>query len=268
MSVPFCVIDAFTSEPFRGNPAAVCWLDRPRDAAWMQAVAAEMNLSETAFVEPAREGFGLRWFTPTVEVPLCGHATLASAHFLYTTGRLAREAPARFETKSGLLAARAEGARIVLDFPAFDSIAADPPSGLVEAVGVRPIAVQRVDRPGTDPVWIFALRDEAAVRAAAPDFKAMTRAAVDPVIVTARATTAGFDFVSRFFAPGHGIDEDPVTGSAHCMLGPYWRSQLARHAFMALQASRRSGVMEVRLEGGRALLFGAATTVSEGVILA
>jgi len=268
MSVPYAIVDAFTAEPFRGNPAAVCWLEAPRDAGWMQSVAAEMNLSETAFVSPRAEGFGLRWFTPTVEVPLCGHATLASAHFLYATDRLPRSEPARFATKSGELVARAEGDRIVLDFPAFGAVAAPPPPALVAAVGVRPIAVARVDRAGTDSFWIFELEDEASVRAAVPDFLAMVAATPEPVIVTARASSAGFDFVSRFFAPGHGIDEDPVTGSAHCMLGPYWRAKRGGEVFTALQASPRSGVLRLRLRGARIELAGDAVTVAEGALLA
>ncbi len=268
MPTPFCVIDAFTSQPFRGNPAAVCWLERPRDAGWMQAVAAEMNLPETAFVEPHAQGFGLRWFTPTIEVPLCGHATLASAHMLYTSGRLSPRESARFHTKSGLLTARAEGSRIVLDFPAYRSLAAVPPAGLVAAVGVRPLDTRRIDREGTDSFWLFELASEAEVRAAAPRFEAMTDVAPDPVIVTARPTTPGCDFVSRFFAPGHGIDEDPVTGAAHCMLGPYWQAKLGRDELEALQVSARSGRMRVRVRGDRVDLAGEAVTISEGNLLA
>lgn len=268
MPTPLCVIDAFTSEPFRGNPAAVCWLEHPRDAGWMQAVAAEMNLSETAFVEPHPAGFGLRWFTPTIEVPLCGHATLASAHMLYASGRLPRGEAARFHTKSGLLTARAEARRIVLDFPAYPSVAAAPPPALVAAVGVHPIETRRIDREGTDFFWLFELASEAEVRAAAPRFRAMTDVAPNPVIVTARPTTPGCDFVSRFFAPGHGIDEDPVTGGAHCMLGPYWQAKLGRDTFEALQVSARTGRMRVSLRGDRVELAGEAVTVSEGVLLA
>lgn len=271
MSTPYYLVDAFTAEPFRGNPAAVCWLDAPKSDAWRRAVAAEMNLSETAFVEPRAEGFALRWFTPTVEVPLCGHATLASAAMLYSTGRLDRGTPARFETASGLLSARADGTQIVLDFPAFDSIAAMPPADLVAAVGVAPVETRRVDRPGADAVWIFELADEAAVRAAAPRFGAMTAVAPDPVIVTARPSAesraAGIDFVSRFFAPGHGIDEDPVTGSAHCMLAPYWRAKLGREQFRAYQASPRGGLLHVALRGARVELAGDAIVVAEGRIL-
>jgi len=266
MRLPIWQIDAFTAVPFRGNPAAVCWLDAPRDADWMQSVAAEFNLSETAFVAPRSDGFALRWFTPAIEVPLCGHATLASAHFLYATGRLARAAPARFHTASGVLTARTDGRTLVLDFPAFASVPATPPAGLVDAVGVAPVAVHRVDREGTDPFWILELADEAPIRDAAPRFAAMLAAAPDPVIVTARATTSGFDFVSRFFAPGHGIDEDPVTGAAHCMLGPYWRERLGRDDLVALQASRRSGVVRVGVRGDRVALGGEAVTVGEGVL--
>jgi len=262
----FQVIDAFTAAPFRGNPAAVCFLDEPRDADWMQSVAAEMNLSETAFVEPRSDGFGLRWFTPTVEVPLCGHATLASAHLLYASGRLPRSEAARFHTRSGLLTARTDGPRIALDFPAFAATSDAPPEALVAAVGVAPVATHRVAREGTEDFWILELADEGAVRAASPRFGAMLAASPEPVIVTARAATAQFDFVSRFFAPGHGIDEDPVTGAAHCMLGPYWRDRLGRDALVGLQVSRRSGVVHVRAHGERVELSGEAVTISEGVL--
>lgn len=268
MSVPVFTIDAFTSVPFRGNPAAVCWLDAPREPAWMQAVAAEMNLAETAFVEARGDGFGLRWFTPTQEVPLCGHATLASAHMLFTTGRLARGQVARFHTLSGVLTARGDGTDIVLDFPAFPSIAASPPPALLEALGVGPIAMHRIDRQGTDSFWLLELSSEAEVRSVRPRIAAMLAVTPEPVIVTARATTPGFDFVSRFFAPGHGIDEDPVTGGAHCMLGPYWQAKLGRDRFSALQCSTRSGVLRLRLQGPRIEIAGEAVTVAEGRILA
>lgn len=271
-SVPFHVIDAFTHEPFRGNPAAVCWLEAPRPPSWMQAVAAEFNLSETAFVEPRGETFSLRWFTPTIEVPLCGHATLASAHMLYATGRWPRAQPVRFETRSGLLGACADPAGIALDFPALPGRPADPPAALVAAVGVQPIAAQRIDRPGTDPIWLLELESEAAVRAAVPGFAAMVAAAPDPVVITAAADREGpgsrFDFVSRFFAPGHGIDEDPVTGTGHCVLGPYWAAKLGRRELSARQVSRRSGEVLVRMRGDRVGLIGAAVIVSEGRLVA
>ena len=268
MSIAYCVIDAFTADPFRGNPAAVCWMDSPREAEWMQSVAAEMNLSETAFIEARPDGFGLRWFTPTIVVPLCGHATLASAHMLYTSGRLDRRESARFHTKSGLLTARCDEDWIALDFPAFESFAATPLSALVDAVGVRPLSTHRVDREGTDAYWIFEVAREAEVRAAAPRFSAMTACAPDPVIVTARADRPDFDFVSRFFAPSHGIDEDPVTGAAHCMLGPYWQATLGRDELVGFQASKRGGMVRVGIRGRRVELRGQAVTVSEGTILA
>lgn len=267
MSIPCYVIDAFTAEPFRGNPAAVCWLESPRDARWMQSVATEMNLSETAFVEPRPDGFSLRWFTPTIEVPLCGHATLASAHMLYTSGRLARSEPVRFRTKSGLLTARADEDWIALDFPAFASVPATPPSALADAVGVHTIETHRVAREGTDDFWIFELANETEVRAASPRFGAMTACVPDPVIVTARSASRDFDFVSRFFAPGHGIAEDPVTGAAHCMLGPYWRAKLGRDELVGFQASKRGGVVQVRVRADRTELRGQAVTISEGSIL-
>ncbi|MBK7948108.1 MAG: PhzF family phenazine biosynthesis protein [Deltaproteobacteria bacterium] len=271
LPTPYALIDAFTAEPFRGNPAAVCWLDAPRSDDWRRSVAAEMNLSETAFIEPQADGFGLRWFTPTVEVPLCGHATLASAHLLYSTGRLGRDRPARFHTRSGLLTARMDGSRIVLDFPAFASQTASAPRALVEAVGVTPIETLRVDRPGTDPGWILVLEDEATVRRATPAFGAMRAAAPDSVVLTAPPTAEsralGVDFVSRYFAPGHGIDEDPVTGSAHCMLAPYWARRLGRDRMHAYQASARGGHLFLALRDGRVELAGDAVTLAEGRIL-
>ncbi|HVS63080.1 MAG TPA: PhzF family phenazine biosynthesis protein [Thermoanaerobaculia bacterium] len=340
----FCV-DAFADGPFRGNPAAVCLLAEERDPEWMQSLAAEMNLSETAFVRvpparataragpgtgaragagvdrgagevagagagagpgsgaragdgegrggnersaaggatspvrgsvsdsgasasaasepaPAEEApIGLRWFTPKVEVALCGHATLASAHVLWESGRLGAGEPAWFSTRSGLLAARRrEDGWIELDFPSRDPVPAEPPEGLIEALGVQPAGVHR----SGEGDYLVELFDAEAVRAVEPDFALLGSLEARGVIVTARADEDGHDVVSRFFAPAVGVPEDPVTGSAHCTLGPYWARRLGRERLRAYQASARGGVVEVTVRGDRVGLAGRAVTVWEG----
>jgi predicted PhzF superfamily epimerase YddE/YHI9 len=263
----FCV-DAFTAEPFAGNPAAVCLLeDEAADPGWMQRVAAEMNLSETAFLRPGAEAgrYGLRWFTPAVEVELCGHATLASAHVLWTEGLAEPGVQLRFDTASGQLAARRDpDGTIWLDFPATPAAPVDPPAGLLEATGAgaRWVGASRFD-------YLVELEDEAAVRGLVPDPGTLGRLSVRGVIVTAPAGAAagGYDFVSRFFAPGAGIDEDPVTGSAHCTLGPYWAERLGRSELTGFQASARGGLVQVRPRGDRVLLGGQAVTVLRGQLV-
>jgi predicted PhzF superfamily epimerase YddE/YHI9 len=262
MSLALFQVDAFTDRPFAGNPAAVCLLDEPRDARWMQDVAREMNLSETAFLEPADDGYGLRWFTPAVEVALCGHATLASAHVLWETGTLEPAAAARFHTLSGLLTAERQREWIELDFPARPAEEAPPPAGLLEAFG-DPVFVGR-----SRDDYLLELPSEDAVRTAAPDHRRVAALGVRGVIVTARASSPPYDFVSRFFAPGSGIDEDPVTGSAHCTLGPYWAPQLGKDELLAYQASARGGVVKVRVAGDRVKLGGQAVTVLRGRLAA
>lgn len=249
-------IDAFTSQAFRGNPAAVCLLDRERDETWMQDVAVEMNLSETAFLLRRDAGdYSLRWFTPAVEVALCGHATLASAHALYEEHGLTS---VRFHTKSGVLTANRVGNAIELDFPATPEQTADAPEGLLDSLGVS--APVYVGRNRFDYLVEVASEDE--VRALDPDHSRLRRIPVRGVIVTSRSPE--FDFVSRFFAPGSGIDEDPVTGSAHCCLTPYWSAKLGKEEMTAFQASRRGGVVHVRLAGDRVKLGGEAVTVLRG----
>jgi PhzF family phenazine biosynthesis protein len=249
-------VDAFAEKIFTGNPAGVCVLDGPADETWMQNVAMEMNLSETAFLYKVRGGFNLRWFTPKAEVDLCGHATLASAHILWETGVLPVDAEAVFYTKSGRLAANRRGGLITLDFPAKPDEPADDPSALVAALGTKALYV------GTNGMdFIVELESEAAVRAAEPDMAAVVKAGARGVIVTARAAAPGFDFVSRFFAPAIGIPEDPVTGSAHCCLGPYWQRKLGKSSFSAYQASQRGGKLKVEMQGGRVLIGGKAVTV-------
>ncbi|HKR63542.1 MAG TPA: PhzF family phenazine biosynthesis protein [Thermoanaerobaculia bacterium] len=248
-------VDAFTSEAFRGNPAAVCLLDRERDAKWMQDVAAEMNLSETAFLLPQGDDFSLRWFTPAVEVALCGHATLASAHALWEEqGRT----HTRFHTKSGVLTAERRGEDIELDFPATREERSDPPPALLESLGVtNPVYVGRNKFD-----YLVEVESEEIVRSLKPDHARLRTIPVRGVIVTSRSHE--FDFVSRFFAPGSGIDEDPVTGSAHCCLTPYWSARLGKNEMTAFQASARGGVVRVRLEGDRVKLRGRAVTVLRG----
>jgi predicted PhzF superfamily epimerase YddE/YHI9 len=258
-------IDAFTSKAFEGNPAAVCVLAQARDTAWMQDVAREMNLPETAFLvrrQPAEDGFDLRWFTPAVEVDLCGHATLASAHALWEDGHLPPDETARFHTKSGLLTARRIEDWIELDFPATPAIAATAPDGLAHAIGASP---RYVGRSRFD--YLIELESEALVRDLRPDFGRLRQLPVRGVIVTSQATTPGWDFVSRFFAPAAGIDEDPVTGSAHCCLGPFWSARLGKPTLMARQVSSRGGTVRVTLDGDRVRLAGQAVTVMRGEFL-
>jgi predicted PhzF superfamily epimerase YddE/YHI9 len=255
-------VDAFASEPFTGNPAAVCLLDAPADEQWMQAVAAEMNLSETAFVVPRADGeFDLRWFTPTVEAELCGHATLATAHALWETGTLGPDDEARFHTRfRGALSARRRGHEIELDFPADPLVPVEPDPALAAALGAEPIGTSRGEIG-----WFVELSDERTVRRLAPDLRALT--GFGTVVVTARADTGAYDFVSRFFLPGYGIPEDPVTGSAHCALGPFWASRLGREELRGYQASARGGFVNVRVEGDRVRLGGEAVTVLRGELL-
>ena len=253
-------IDAFTSEAFRGNPAAVCLLDRERDASWMQNVAAEMNLSETAFLLPMHDGYSLRWFTPAVEVALCGHATLASAHALWEEHGLAS---ARFHTKSGVLTAERNGDLIELDFPATLEEPSEAPPGLLESLGIDvPVYVGKNKFD-----YLVEVASEDIVRKLDPDHAQLRRIPVRGVIVTSSATMEGAHFVSRFFAPGSGVDEDPVTGSAHCCLTPYWAARLGKEEMTAYQASQRGGFVYVQLAGDRVKLRGHAVTVLRGELL-
>ena len=258
MGVRLFQVDAFADRAFSGNPAAVCLLEAFPEDAWMQNLAAEMNLSETAFVVPSDDGFGLRWFTPAMEVDLCGHATLASAHVLWTTGRLDIQSKARFHTTSGLLTSWLEGHSIVMDFPAEPALQTDSPAGLLEALGTQAtwVGANRMD-------VLVEVESEQVLRRLEPDFALLSSIDVRGVIVTARSSTTPFDFVSRFFAPAAGVDEDPVTGSAHCCLGPYWSERLGQTELKAFQASRRGGTVEVSMLKERVLLKGQAVTVFE-----
>jgi PhzF family phenazine biosynthesis protein len=263
MPQPVVQVDAFTDRPFAGNPAAVCILERARDAEWMQRVALEMNLSETAFLVPAADGYDLRWFTPEVEIDLCGHATLGSAHVLWEDGHLAPDAEARFHTRSGLLTCRRDGGWIWMDFPAKPSQPAGEMPELAAALGVEAL---HVGRSHFDHVVEVA--SEAVVRGARPDISRIAAFPVRGVILTARADEgSGYDFVSRFFAPAAGVAEDPVTGSAHCVLAPYWAAKLGRAELTGFQASKRGGIVRVRHAGDRVHLGGQAVTVMRGELL-
>jgi len=262
MSLSIIQVDAFTNRPFAGNPAAVCVLPAPRDDAWMQKVALEMNLSETAFLVREGDRFHLRWFPPALEVALCGHATLASAHALWECGHLKPGEQARFRTLSGMLTADQRGEWIEMDFPLKADEPADAPPHLSEALGAE---LKYVGKNNFD--YIAEVESEAVLRGLKPNHSLLSELGVRGVIVTARSETRDFDFVSRFFAPGSGINEDPVTGSAHCCLAPYWAKRLGKTEFLAYQASARGGVVRVRLNGDRVILGGQAVTVLRGELL-
>ena len=262
--MPFSLfqVDAFTERPFAGNPAAVCILPEPRDDTWLQQVAAEMNLSETAFLQRQGDGWSLRWFTPAVEVDLCGHATLASAHVLWEAGYLAPDQQARFETRSGLLTADRRDAWIELNFPAKVAEPTEIPSGLLESLGVQ---ARYVGKNAFD--YLVEVETEEVVRSIQPNMQLLSSLPVRGVIVTSRTATREYDFVSRFFAPRVGVNEDPVTGSAHCCLGPFWSERLGKRDFLAYQASPRGGVLRVTVAGERVLLGGQAVTVLRGELV-
>ena len=255
-------VDAFTDRPFAGNPAAVCVLEAACDDGWMQNVAREMNLSETAFLLAEGAAFRLRWFTPAVEVDLCGHATLASAHVLWETGRLAASDTAKFHTRSGVLSARCDGEWIEMDFPAEAPQPADPPAGLLEALGTEAVAVARNRFD-----YLIEVDSAERVRSIRPDLTRLRKVEARGVIVTAKADDGVHDFVSRFFAPRAGVDEDPVTGSAHCCLAPWWEARLGRDSLSGFQASARGGTVHVRRRGNRVLLRGQAVTVLRGELV-
>jgi PhzF family phenazine biosynthesis protein len=262
MGEPIFHVDAFTDRPFAGNPAAVCILEADRPAFWMQNIAREMNLAETAFLRRADSHWGLRWFTPSTEVDLCGHATLASAHVLWESRRAPSDTTLFFQTKSGQLSASRRGDQIELDFPAEPAVERPVPPEILEALGIaspRFTGRNRLD-------YLIEVSDEGAVRALAPDFRRLEAAGMGSrgVIVTAASSSAGRDFISRFFAPAAGIDEDPVTGSAHCCLGPFWATRLGKTELSGYQASARGGTVKVRLAGSRVMLGGQAVTVARG----
>ena len=255
-------VDAFAIRAFRGNPAAVCLLDHPKVDTWMQNVAMEMNLSETAFLIRQGDGYNLRWFTPKVEVDLCGHATLAGAHVLFESGGAWHDSVIRFYTRSGLLTAALNDGWIELNFPSTPDVETFAPEGLLAALGVE---ARYVGKTKFD--YIVEVASEEIVRNMDPDFDALCQVPTRGVIVTSRAGSGEFDFVSRFFCPILGIREDPVTGSAHCCLGPYWANKLNKKDFVAYQASERGGTIHVRIDGDRVYLSGQAVTVQKGELL-
>lgn len=256
---PIYQVDSFTATPFAGNPAGVCLLSQEQPAEWMQNVAREMNLSETAFILPEGDGYRLRWFTPLVEVDLCGHATLASAHILWETGALSPTSEARFQSRSGLLTAALRDGWIELNFPAQPVTHPVPADELVKALGAHACAASS---NGIDV--LVEVETEAEVRSMKPNFPALKSLGFRGVIVTSKASTPGFDFVSRFFAPVVGIDEDPVTGSSHTCLAPYWSTRLGKNELSAYQASARGGVLRVQLADDRVVIAGKAVTVIRG----
>lgn len=267
MTLPIYQIDAFTDRAFAGNPAAVCVLQEPRSAKWMQSVAAEMNLSETAFVWRSANGIGdqfeLRWFTPTVEVDLCGHATLAAAHALWSQGHVAKDKSIEFQTRSGWLTCLRQDDLIQLDFPTAPATACDPPPELIETLDVNPIffGSSRFDK-------LLVIDSPSVVRCLKPDFARLKGTlGARGVIVSSASDEPSFDFISRFFAPGVGIDEDPVTGSAHCTLAPYWAQRLNKQSLIGYQASARGGTVHAELIGDRVLLRGQAVLVLIGQLL-
>jgi PhzF family phenazine biosynthesis protein len=263
----FFHVDAFASRPFEGNPAGVCLLESERPDDWMQHVAAEVNLSETAFLLPAARAFRLRWFTPETEVPLCGHATLASAHALWEAGVLPADDAALFETRSGRLTARRIDGRIEIDLPAAPVAKTRLPDGVAQALGVAPSFVGRTgDRGLGDVDYLVEVSSEKEVRSLRPDLPRLRTVAAG-LIVTARGASPEYDFVSRYFASFVGIDEDPVTGAAHCALVPYWAERLGKSAMTAFQASPRGGVVHGRVARDRVLLSGQAVTVFQGELV-
>jgi PhzF family phenazine biosynthesis protein len=255
-------VDAFTNRPFGGNPAAVCWLESEADPQWMQSVAAEMNLSETAFARRLGDGLELRWFTPTIEVDLCGHATLATAHALWSAGIVPSEQPLRFRTKSGLLTCTRDGDFINLNFPATPPTPSESFPLLVETLGVEPLFV---GRSRFDLLTVF--DSEQTIRSIQPDFGKLAQIPVRGVIITAPSDDPRFDFVDRFFAPNCGVNEDPVCGSAHCCLTPYWAERLGKTELTAHQVSTRGGVLRLKLNGDRVILGGQAVTVWRGELV-
>ena len=263
MQVPLFQVDAFANRPFSGNPAAVCILDSEADSEWMQSIASEMNLSETAFVRSVEDGFELRWFTPAYEVDLCGHATLASAHILWTEAHVKTEQAIRFHTRSGVLTCTHHTDLIELNFPATPPEQTEPPPGLLEALSLNDF-----EYVGQSPFDRFVVvSSEEIVRSLLPDFGRLAQLPTRGVIVTAASEDPQFDFVSRFFAPSAGVNEDPVTGSAHCCLGPFWHERLKKHEMNGYQASKRGGAVRVRIDGDRILLGGSAITVIRGELI-
>lgn len=262
MTIPVYQVDAFTDKPFKGNPAAVVLLEKPAEPSWMLSVAAEMNLSETAFVHPQGNGFHLRWFTPKVEVDLCGHATLASAHVLWESGMVSPEKKITFFTLSGRLEVAKEKDSLQMDFPSTRVVAGDLPEEVMAAVGIVPDFIGI-----SGEKWLMEFEDESVVRRLAPDFNVLRQFKGRGMIATSMSERPGVDFVSRYFAPWIGVDEDPVTGSAHAILAPYWAAKLGKVYLTAQQVSARGGTLQLRISGERVYISGKAVTVIRGELL-
>jgi PhzF family phenazine biosynthesis protein len=260
--LPYFIVDAFTNRPFAGNPAAVVPLNSWREDAWLQNVAMEMNLAETAYLVPDSQGFALRWFTPKVEVDLCGHATLASAKALAHLGKLVDGSEVAFSTRSGVLRAIRTGECFQLDFPIKAEEKTEPPPGLIESLNTHPIHVGRNQFD-----YLVEVESESVVRSLSPDLKRLATVKCRGVIVTARSDSPEFDFVSRFFAPAVGVEEDPVTGSSHCCLADFWGRRLGKTEMVGYQASARGGTVRVEVRGNRVMLGGEAAIVAQGELL-
>lgn len=259
MTADLHLVDSFCEQPFRGNPAAVCILDRGASTTWMKAIAGETGASETAFLLPHSRGWNLRWFTPAVEVDLCGHGTLAAAFTLWCTGREQPGSEIVFHTRSGLLTARQQDDWILLDFPAEPAVPFPGPEGLAEALGTKPsfVGKNRFD-------FLVEVPSAAIVEQMEPDMATLAKIPARGIIVTARSDQPDYDFVSRFFAPSIGVPEDPVTGSAHCCLGPYWGERLGKTVMTGYQSSPRGGIVRVTLAEDRVILGGKAVAVFSG----
>ena len=264
MTIPFSHVDAFSPRPFGGNPAVVCRVAEWPSSAWMQDVAAEMNAGATVFMRCAGAEIRLRWFSPTAELDLCGHGTLAAAHVLWEAGDADAAQPITFQTRAGALIAFREADRIVLDVPALVDHAVEPPDGLLAALGLS--GAQHVGRSRFD--YLVEVDTEQAVRDLRVDQSMLARIETRGVIVTSRATSPDIDFVSRFFAPAAGIAEDHATGSAHCCLGVFWSKRLGKTRLVARQLSLRGGLFFIEVAGDRVRLGGNAVIVSEGRLLA
>ncbi len=262
MSLKIFTVDAFTDRNFAGNPAAVCLLDENLDDELMKNIAAEMNLSETAFVKKENREYNLRWFTPKVEVELCGHATLASAHILWEEKLLPKDADAEFNTLSGQLIVKNIKDEYEMNFPASKVSGSEFNAELINALGVEPVSLAE-----TEHNYIVELANDDAVFSVSPDFIALSKLKKFGTIITSKSSDERFDFISRYFVPAKGINEDPVTGSAHCALGPYWSQKTGKKSFSAYQASLRGGSMKIKLDGGRIFLTGKAVTFLKGEIV-
>lgn len=260
-------VDAFTDEAFKGNPAGVCILDQIKSDSWMQSLANEMNLSETAFLSRNNDVFDLRWFTPKTEVTLCGHATLASAHILWEERLIASDREAIFHTKSGLLkATKGIDLWIELDFPARFIKKAENQEVLNMAFNITPNYIGRFSTPNGD-LYLIEVSDEEVVKSISPNFELLSNSDAKAIIITSISNSNDYDFVSRFFAPGVGINEDPVTGSAHCSLAPYWSKKLGKRELIGFQASSRTGIIRCIWNNERVDLKGKAVTVFKGELL-